>query len=300
VSQAEFASVNRRFQPLVVQCWALPTWQYRPDREASEMGYARLNGIDTYYQVAGSGPRLLFMSGSGMTVAEATPLIAPFTEHFEVAVMDPRGLGRSALSPGAYTMADLAADATALVDHLEWERFLLMGLSFGGMLAQELAVTIPHRVDRLVLLCTSSGGAGGASFPLETLHAMEPAERGATYPRLLDTRFSPDWLASHDNDRALIDRALARFDSEHSEGEAAQLAARAGHDVYDRLAKIKCPALVAAGRFDGIAPPDNSRAIAGQIQGADLQLFEGGHLFVVQDPATPTAIMRHLGGTYRG
>jgi 3-oxoadipate enol-lactonase len=279
----------------------MPLGWYGRDGEPSEMGYARVNGIDTYYEVAGSGPRLLLMNGSGATLSEASTLIAPFAEHFEVAAMDPRGLGRSSMSPEAYTMADLAADAMALLDHLEWERFSLMGLSFGGMLAQELAVTIPHRVDRMAVLCSSPGGAGRISFPLEVFNDMEPAERDATYPRLLDTRFTPDWLADHDNDRALIDLVLKRLGSEQPDevrqGAAMQLEARAHHDVWDRLPRIQCPSLVAAGRFDGIAPPDNSRAIAQQIAGSVVRLFEGGHLFLIQDPAALPAVIDHLGGT---
>jgi 3-oxoadipate enol-lactonase len=178
------------------------------------MGYARLNGIDTYYEVSGSGPRLLFLNGSGATLAEANFLIEPIAERFEVAAMDPRGLGRTGPAPNPYSVSDLATDASALVDHLGWEHFRLMGLSFGGMVAQELAVTDLQRVDGLALLCTSAGGTGGSSFPLETLTNMDPAERDLLYPRLLDTRFTPDWLADHDSDRALIDLVLARLSAQ--------------------------------------------------------------------------------------
>src|SRR4029077_19273514 len=65
----------------------------------------------------------------------------------------------------------------------------------------------------------------------------------------------------------------------------AQLEARAGHDVWDRLGAITCPALVAYGNYDGIAPAPNSAAIASRIRGAEVRGYEGGHLFLVQDPA---------------
>ena len=76
-------------------------------------------------------------------------------------------------------MADYAADALALLDHVGWDRARVVGVSFGGMVAQELAVTAPERVERLALLCTSPGGAGGASYPLHELAALPEAERAA-------------------------------------------------------------------------------------------------------------------------
>src|SRR5580700_1987367 len=100
-----------------------------------------VNGIEIYYEQSGSGPRLLFLNGSGATLATTAPFVTAFAGDFEVAAFDQRGLGRSALPDEPYAMADLAADALALADHLEWETFRLAGISFGGMVAQELAVT---------------------------------------------------------------------------------------------------------------------------------------------------------------
>ncbi len=82
------------------------------------MPTACLNGIELYYEVSGSGPRLLFLNGSGATLATTGALIAPLIAEFEAAAFDQRGLGRTALPAAPYTMADLAADALALVDHL--------------------------------------------------------------------------------------------------------------------------------------------------------------------------------------
>ena len=140
------------------------------------MSTANISGTELYFEQLGSGPGLLFLNGTGATVANASPLLTVFAEAFDVVAFDQRGIGRSALPDGPYTMADLAADVLALADHLGWEHFRLAGVSFGGMVAQEVAVTAPDRIDRLALLCTSPGGAGGASFPLHTLAEMDPAE----------------------------------------------------------------------------------------------------------------------------
>jgi pimeloyl-ACP methyl ester carboxylesterase len=184
-------------------------------------------------------------------------------------------------------MADYAADAAGLLDHVGWDTCRVFGISFGGMVAQELAVTHPERIERLVLLCTSPGGSGGASYPLHEL-ADRPADERAEIGRtILDTRFTPEWLAEHDGDRMVAEVMAARGDvdrtADQRRGEAAQLEARRHHDVWDRLPRITCPTLVASGRYDGIAPPSNGESIASQIPDAELRLYEGGHAFFVQD-----------------
>ena len=108
-----------------------------------------LNGIDIYYERSGAGPRLLFLNGSGSSIATSELLIQLFTNDFDVLVHDQRGLGLTSVPPGPYSMAGYAADAAALLDHVGWDRTRVIGVSFGGMVAQELAVTWPERVERL-------------------------------------------------------------------------------------------------------------------------------------------------------
>ena len=182
-------------------------------------------------------------------------------------------------------MADYAADAAGLLDHVGWATSAVVGISFGGMVAQEYAVTFPERVTRLALLCTSSGGAGAASYPLHELAELTPAEQAAVGITLLDTRFTPEWLAAHPRHRALVEMRAARAApcAEERRGQLEQLEARRYHDVWDRLPTVAAPTIVAGGRYDGIAPPANSEAIAARIPGGELHLYEGGHLFFVQD-----------------
>ena len=256
------------------------------------------NGIDIYFERSGNGRLLLFLNGSGSTLATSALLIAPFAKRFDVAAHDQRGLGKTSIPSGPYTMADYAADAAALLDHLEWERCAVFGVSFGGMVAQELAVTWPDRVDRLVLSCTSPGGAAGESYPLHTLGELQPGELARRQVHLLDTRFDREWLESHPNDRGLVEMMAARRDlpksDEQLRGEAEQLQARAGLDVADRLHRIRCPTLVAAGRYDGIAPLANSEAIAERVPHAELRVYEGGHAFFAQDPKALPEILDFL------
>ena len=257
------------------------------------------DGLGIHYERQGRGAPLLFLNGSGATLESSALLIALFTDRFDVAAHDQRGLGRTGVPPGPYSMADYALDARAVLDALGWERARVVGVSFGGMVAQELAVTFPDRIERLALVCTSPGGAS-ASYPLHELATKTDAERAALRPVLLDTRFTPEWLDAHSGDRRLVEmmdgRGPAPAGSEQARGELEQLRARAGHDVLDRLGAITCPTLVASGRFDGIAPVANGEAIATRVPGAELRVYEGGHAFFAQDPAALPEILDFLEG----
>lgn len=249
-----------------------------------------VNGIDLFFERFGEGPRLLFCNGSGASIDSSRPLIDVFARSFDVLVHDQRGLGRTSVPDETPTMADFAGDAAALLDHVGWDTCGLFGVSFGGMVALELAVTVPDRIDRLALACTSPGGAGGSSYPLHELEDLPPAVRAERGLAIVDTRFTSAWLDDHPADRGLVEMQAARSaapkSDEQRRGERLQLEARRGHDVHDRLGAITSPTLVTAGRYDGIAPPANSEAIvAGIGPSAELRLYEGGHLFFVQDPA---------------
>ena len=250
------------------------------------MPSASLNGIDVYFERRGDGPPVLFLNGSGATLASSGILLDVFAARCDVLAHDQRGLGRTEIPHGPYTMADYAADAVALLDHVGWDTCRVVGMSFGGMVAQELAATVPDRVERLALLCTSPGGAM-TSYPLHELASLTDDERAAKYLPLLDTRFTPEWLEAHEADRNLVtmmtNRTTGEKPPEVVRGERAQLDARRRHDVLDRLGAITCPTLVAAGRFDGIAPLANSEAIAERVPAAELRVYEGGHAFVAQD-----------------
>ena len=247
-----------------------------------------VNGAELYWEHSGSGPRLLFCNGSGTTLQVVRPLLDVLAGKFDLLAWDYRGLGRSVPLTGPYAMADLAADAAGLLEIAGWDTCRVLGVSFGGMVAQEFAVTNPDRVERLALACTSAGGGGGSSYPLQKLQGLPPQERAAAELRLADSRWDERWLEAHPADRALAGRLTAaqdRQDPAAAPAHRAQLEARAGHDVWDRLGAITCPTLVGYGNFDGIAPAHNSTAIASRIRGAELQGYEGGHLFLFQDPA---------------
>mgnify|MGYP006358961907 CR=1 FL=1 len=160
------------------------------------MAIADCDGTPLWFERRGEGAPLLYCNGSGATLASARPVLDRHAASFDVVGFDHRGMGRSPSSPQPYDMSDLSADVAGLLDHLGWDRCLLAGLSFGGMVAQEFAVTHPERVERLALLSTSPGGRY-ASYPLETLAELPARERAERSLLLADRRWTPEWLADH-------------------------------------------------------------------------------------------------------
>jgi len=173
-----------------------------------------------------------------------------------------------------------------------------MGVSFGGMVAQELVLRHPGKVRRLVLACTSPGGAGGASYPFHEIDHMDRLERAKMLIGVSDTRRDAAWAAAHPQDFeafAAMGAADPYADEPgHAMGARRQLEARAGHDTWDRLDKIACPVLIAAGRYDGVALPQAQHNMASRIAGSRLEFFEGGHLFMIQDRAAFPAMIDFL------
>ena len=267
------------------------------------MPFASVRDLNLYYEIVGSGPRLLYISGTGGDLrGQPRVFDGPLPQRFEVLAYDQRGLGQTSKPDVAYSMADYADDAAALLDAMGWERCLVMGVSFGGMVAQELALRHPQRVERLVLCCTSSGGPGGASYPLHELQHLGAEERAVFQISITDKRKDAAWQAANpDAVRQAVELVLAGQRRREAEpggvmGYKRQLEARAGHDTYDRLPSLRMPAFLAGGRYDGQAEPANMEALRDRIPGARLEFFEGGHGFIREDPRALARITAFLLG----
>ncbi len=267
------------------------------------MPFISVRDLRMYYDLRGSGHRVLGIGGTAgdlrrfPTVFEMLP-----TQGFEILAYDQRGLGQTSRPDIPYTMADYAEDADALLEALAWERCPVVGFSFGGMVAQELALRHPQRVERLVLASTSSGGAGGASFPLHEIAGLPPEDYICRLISLSDKRRDTAWQTAHPKQfRALYAQIQAGLRVGADEpgrrtGAQRQLEARARHNTYERLPGLQMPVYICGGRYDGIATPAGMEAMERQISGARLELFEGGHLFFAQDPRAVLRIWAFLRG----
>lgn len=271
------------------------------------MPFIAVRDLQVCYDRRGSGPRLLFISGTGGDLRRAPSVFdRPVAQHFEVLAYDQRGLGRTTKPDRPYTMADYADDAAALLDAVGWDRCHVIGVSFGGMVAQELALRHPRRVDRLVLACTGSGGPGGASYPLHQHLDDTPEQRVRRQVTLSDLRRTPEWQAANPGAFAdLVEQGLtgAQVGADgpgRADGYRRQLLARKDHDTYDRLPALRLPVFVCGGRYDGIAPIGNQEALRDRIPGARLELFEGGHAFLQEDPRAYERVIAFLQGELDG
>ena len=268
------------------------------------MPTASFDDISLYYERQyeglGDGPPLLFISGTGSDLRRQPNVFAgPAPKAFDLLAYDQRGLGQSSKPNRPYSMADYADDAARLLDAVGWDRVAVMGASFGGMVAQELVLRHPDRVKRLVLACTSPGGAGGASYPFHEIQDLTGEARARFMAPISDTRFDQAWMDSHPDQVAMM---IAAADDPYADepgramGARRQLEARADHDTWDRLPQIACPVMIAAGRYDGIALPATQEKLAARIPGARLQFFDGGHMFMIQDRAAMPAMLGFLKG----
>lgn len=265
------------------------------------MPYAMAGGVRLYYELRGAGVPLLSLSGTGADLRRPpNALERKLAAEFQVLAFDQRGLGQSDKPDLCCTMADYARDAAGLLDAVGWHSCRVLGYSFGGMVAQELALRFPERVARLVLLSTTSGGAGGSSYPYHELMPLSAAQRATRMVELGDRRRDGRWQAGNPElFQALQAEALASIqfaadEPGHATGERRQLEARRGHDTWDRLPELRMPVAVLGGRYDGVAPPQNQEALARRIPGATFHLFEGGHLFFLQDAAAYARIRESL------
>lgn len=238
--------------------------------------------LSVYYEQRGEGPPCLILGGSGRDLrTKPNVLDFPLSDLFTVISYDQRGLGQTIAPPPPYRIADYADDAAALLDQLGHDSALIFGISFGGMVGQELAIRHPQRVKRLALFCTTSGGDGGSSFPLHEIADLPLDQRVQRMISLTDTRHDCDWIdANNDYLQAQIEIAeKADALRQNPTGIKDQLAARAGHDCWHRLADITCPVFIAGGTHDGIAAPPAVTKMASRLTNATLRFYDGGHLF---------------------
>jgi pimeloyl-ACP methyl ester carboxylesterase len=235
----------------------------------------------------GGGAPLLLIHGLGYARWGWEPVLPGLAERFDVIVFDNRGIGESDAPSGPYTAVEMAADAVQVLDEAGVERAHVVGTSLGGMVAQEVALACPERVDRLVLACTTPGGPKAHPMPQVTVELMIEAatlEPAVALRRFVENAFAPATVAVHPE---VVDRIMAHrlATAQAPAAWAAQASAGATFDAYDRLGGLTAPTLVQHGDEDVVVDPRNADLLVGLLPDARLERFPGtGHLYFWEAP----------------
>ena len=230
--------------------------------------------------------QIFYIGGTGGDLRNRpNQLDSPLTEFFEVISYDQRGLGQTSKPSGDYSMQQYADDAADILDELNIEKIPVMGVSFGGMVAQELIKRHPNRVSKLVLACTSSGGEGGSSYPLHELEKLDAESKLEKNIKLNDLRITDNWIEENKSLWNSIKEESKKRQNYLTDPEnlMKQLLARKEHNTFSSLRDIDVPVFLMGGKYDGIAPVTNMQAINVEIKDSQLKFYEGGHLFLIQD-----------------
>lgn len=201
-----------------------------------------------------------------------------------------RGVGEDPIPGGPYSMADLGGDVLALMDRLGIKRASYCGLSIGGMVGQWLAINAPHRIRRLILICTSAYLPPARAWRERAAMVREAGTPEAVADAVLARWFTPAYAERRPEVVAHYRQMISTIPAE---GYAGCCEAIAAMDLRDGLAGIGAPTLVITGAQDPAISPDHGTAIARAIPGARLDMLDpGAHLLSVERAAEVTRLIR--------
>jgi 3-oxoadipate enol-lactonase len=255
-------------------------------------------GTELHCERRGNGAPLLLIHGLGANLTHwGEPFLAALEGDFELLLYDHRGVGRSAPAQGAVTVGGLADDALALLDALGVDDAHVLGVSLGGMVAQELALAAPQRVRTLTLGCTSCGGTQSKPTAAEVVQRLTAAVLSRDRERMLRTGFElvvSHGYATDPAHYAAFAEAAERYPATVP-ALLAQQAALDAHDTYARLRGLRVATLVIHGSDDELMAAINGDLVASLIPGARLERLDGvGHLFFWEQPERSAELVREF------
>jgi len=243
------------------------------------MPFVENQGAKIYWDEQGRGAPVLLIMGLGYASVMWYRNRPALAQHFRTIAFDNRGVGRSEVPPGPYSIATMVSDAAAVLDAAGVAQAHVFGVSMGGMIAQEFALQYPARTRSLILGCTSPGGpssirADGNVIEVLLMRGMTPEQaREAILPYIYD--------AATPREKIEEDINLRQPWLPSPEGYMAQLQGILAWEAYSRIAQIAAPTLVIHGESDALVPPGNGELIARRIPGAKFALLrQASHLFL--------------------
>ncbi|HXW58268.1 MAG TPA: alpha/beta hydrolase [Solirubrobacteraceae bacterium] len=260
------------------------------------MSLVRVGGVELDCERSGSGPPLFMIMGMGGTMLTwGEPFLDALRRDFELIVYDHRGVGASTRLDGPITIGELARDAVGLLDALRIDSTHVLGISMGGMIAQELVLARPELVRTLALGCTYCGGPGSTPMPADAAARLAEARSSGDRRRAVRTSWEINVSPAYASEDQAWERYLeiSRRRPVALEVITRQREATAGHDTCERLGEIDVSTLVVHGSLDRVLPVANGLMVARLIPGARLEVFEGvGHLFFWERPERSAELVR--------
>ncbi len=260
------------------------------------MSVIRVGEVELDCERTGDGPPLLMIMGRSGTYAHwGEPFLDELRRDFELILYDHRGVGASSRLQGPVTIGQMASDAAGLLAALELDSVHVLGISMGGMIAQELALAAPERIRTLTLGCTYCGGPGSVHTSEAMQRRMAEAIASGDVERAIrasfEANFSPAFAADQAAWARFLEISLRRRVA--LEVILAQTRACLEHDTSARLHEIALPTQLIHGTVDEVLPVQNGRMIAELIAGSRLELFEDvGHLFFWERPERSAGLLR--------
>ncbi len=259
------------------------------------MPHVNHNGTKLYWTAEGSGDPLLLIMGLGYTSDMWHRTVPEMAKHFRTIRFDNRGVGKSDVPPGPYSIAGMAADAAAVLDAAGVSAAHVLGMSMGGMIAQEFALQYPGRTRKLVLGCTACGGPKAVraervvNDTLMNRATMTQEEAAVAMLAYIYDEGTP-------RERIEEDLAIRRPVLPTPAGYLAQLQGVIAWQSYERLGQITSDTLVIHGETDRLIPIGNGQLIADSIPGAKLvRIPNASHIFMTDQPeASNAAILEFL------
>jgi len=242
-------------------------------------------------------PMLLIQGMSGNHLAWGEPFLSDLERDFDVVAYDHRGVGRSSAVTDPFTITELADDAAALIAALGWESAHVVGISMGGMVAQELALRHPDRIRTLTLGCTYAGGEGSALTSSQVSTKLAEAMMAGDPDRAIATAYEVNVSPGYGADKSAYGTFYEMATALPTPVPVImlQMQAIAAHNTLDRLHEISAPTLVIHGTVDEMLPYSNAVLIASKVPDAQLETLEGvGHMFWWEQPERSAAAIRAL------
>jgi 3-oxoadipate enol-lactonase len=245
------------------------------------MPFAQLKDVRIHYGLGGpaSAPVLVFSNSLGETLEMWNPQMPVFEKQFRVLRYDTRGHGRSSVTPGPYTIEQLARDVVGLLDQLQLDRVYFCGLSMGGQTGMWLALNAADRFHKLVL-CNTAAKIGTPEIWNPRIEAVRKGGMKSISTAVMERWFSAEYRAKSAD---VVASTKLTFEASNPDGYVANCAAIRDFDAREVVAAISVPTLVIAGTHDAATTPAEGRYLADRIAGARYVELNAAHLSNIEN-----------------